>query len=268
MKTILNSSLDNQKLINKLILENYCPSLTLTELHEKIQKVQYINIANISTRCKNLNLKLKDGRGGHNLKIKTVVKNPFELGNPNNEYWLGFLLADGNISKSSKLVSLFNTEVEFLRLFHNHTEFNCSEYFQKNKNKPLLRIYFNVNSIHSYLYSLGIRSDKRYESPLNFNFTWNIIRGLFDGDGFIRVRNYNSIEWKITSGNKNIISKLEEFFLKERVNYSIIPKGKAFDFYLKGTKKEKIDFLIKLYNNSTYFMSYKYKKIERIITAM
>jgi hypothetical protein len=249
--------------LQDLILKHYDKELTLTELHKRICKEHPINISNISKRLKKLNLPLREGRGS----LSKLTFNPFEIGNVDNEYWLGFLLADGHIAKTPRGgIFLYNTEMDFLRLFHIHCKVKLGEQTRSTvSGKNILIIFFGDKITWNYLSFLGFMSDKRHGFDMKFNLTFPILRGIFDGDGYCRVRK-NSLEWKITTGSIELVGKLQEFLKNNGFKSSVSKKGNAWDVYLKGTTQEKSKFLTLLYEDGNFHLKYKFDKLSAFIS--
>ena len=151
---ILKNTKEHCQLRQKIVLENYDKNLTLTELHKLlVLKIENISDSVIAKVLKNNNLELKDGRG--KVTERKFIKNPFELGNSNNEYWLGFLLGDGYLSKYGSNIRMFSNDFEFLRTFNNHIGIKCSETIVKTGKNPHLVLYFGNNRIWQYLNTLN-----------------------------------------------------------------------------------------------------------------
>lgn len=130
----------------------------------------------------------------------------------------------------------------------------------------MLIISFGDKNTYNYLISLGLISDKRYGFEPNFLMTWNILMGIFDGDGSVRVRK-KCIEWKITSGNAQLLNLIQKFLENNGFKCSIIKKGNnCQDLYLLGSHNTKIIFLENLYSKNNIFLKYKFDKISAFIS--
>lgn len=255
-------NLDNYR---KLIQDCFDPELNLKDNCDKIKKIQHIDIGTLSLNLKKMGLRVKEGRG----EKPRLQKNPFEIGSVDNEYWLGFLIADGHVGKEvgKSGCYLFNNQIEFLRTFYVHCGVILSERIRiYNEDKKRLIISFGHIPTHSYLHSLGISSDKRYGFPLKFKLTYPMIRGIFDGDGSCRFRNYN-LEWKITTGSPFLIKALQEFLNDQGFRHSTKMKGNAHDFFLLGSKLDKMRFFDKLYEKGDFHLPYKLEKMKHLIST-
>lgn len=214
----------------------------------------------ISVYCKNHNIKLKDTRG----KIGKVNKNPFELGCPNNDYWLGYLLGDGGMSRQGSNIYIYTKDLEIVESFKKHCP--LVNIYLRNE---IYSIYFGNKIIWNYLYSLGITPKKALTLDINFELNWNIIRGLFDSDGSI-----SRGQFKITSGSLFMIDKLDEFFKKFSFTTRIVQKGNAFDIFIRYTKgsRNKDEALVEkrrlfafLYSDCEFFMGRKRVKFSALL---
>lgn len=233
-----------------IIIDNYVKGVTKKKFLEILQNKGYsISYPTLKKWSDKLNLKFIEGRG----KIPKIKFNPFYLGSFDNDYWLGYLLGDGSVANS-----IFITSIDLDHLSHYNIHLNKLGNFYYRNNIGVC--YFGNKLVINYLRKIGIKRDKRYSGNYLFDLNFEIIRGLFDADGYCRVRN-NSIEWKITSGNYKLIKKIEKFININGCNSSIKRKGNAYDIFLLGGKCKVVPFLNKLYQNGQYHLHRKYLKL-------
>ena len=93
----------------------------------------------------------------------------------------------------------------------------------------------------------------------NFKITWDYIRGVFEGDGYIREKEIN-----ITGASKDHITLIYEFVKNEGINCKLrqktTPKNTImYDFEI-NSKMEISKFVDKIYANADIFMNRKYHK--------
>ncbi len=131
-------------------------------------------------------------------------------------YWLGFLFADGWITKDlrSICISCSGKDKLHLQKFANYV--NKKLYSRKRYDKRTNKIYHECsvnysNTISGRLFvSLGFvpcKTHKETHIPdiLPLNMISHFIRGYFDGDGCIRVK---PIYWKTVKGEERISNQL------------------------------------------------------------
>ena len=103
-------------------------------------------------------------------------------------YWIGFILADGHISDSSRIkISLSIKDINHLEKFKNYIE--CSKIIINDK---MCSVYFQNKEICPKICEkFDIKSNKTYNPP-NFNLysfnkelLFSLIIGIIDGDGNI-----------------------------------------------------------------------------------
>lgn len=197
-------------------------------------------------------------------------------------YWLGFLMADGCVSKTSKCdknpnrisINLKKEDKSHLEKFKNDL---------KAINTNLKHKTANSKGHTSETVELRLSSVKMATDLINHNVTprktgqeiipkisneliKHFVRGFFDGDGCI-YRNNKYLCFSICSASKRLIDQLKSIFnsigvecyIEERTEYSI-------PFYVLGTKNQKnIKLLFEyLYNNATIYLNRKYDKFKTI----
>lgn len=253
---------ENLKALEKLVLDNYDPALNLKELKEKILKIQFIGTDAVRYTLRRNGLLPREGRGSPS----KLTINPFELWNADNTYWLGMMQTDGNISNVG--MTLFNSELDFLRMFHVHCGVKLGEYMHLSNNKPVMRLHFGHKPTLEYLQNLGYVRDKRGGFDFQYELSYPLLRGIFDGDGYFRVRGdgKQGIELKITTGNYYLIDKLKAFCDSEGTKWTYRTKGNSGDFFILGGREGATAFLNKLYAEGQYFNKAKFDKLKFLLS--
>lgn len=197
-------------------------------------------------------------------------------------YWLGFIWADGSISKTAKRASGPNrlrvtqkwAEKEHLQKFINAIASNYKiKKVTRVSNHEIAQLDINCRPLCESLESLGygpknirihIPNIQRYLIP-------HFIRGYFDGDGCLSIYTQQiktwSIprqEWSIT-GNKTLISEIKYILsndAKTTKNVSIktykhSPETVSLRYGKKGDIIKLYDYL---YKNATVYLETKHKK--------
>lgn len=214
----------------------------------------------------------------HNLDISYFN----EINTPEKAYWLGFIWADGNISKSSERSSGMNrlrlsqkwTEKQHLEKFKQaiNTDYDIKPVYHAN-NKTVAQLDINCRPLCQALCSLGYSTkDKRTDLPqINSNLIPHFIRGYFDGDGCLSLYTQKIKKWTVNkqefsiTGNKIFISNIKKILT---VNAHVTP-GVELKFYKKSpdsasVRYGKISDIIKLheylYNNADVYLETKHQK--------
>lgn len=138
-------------------------------------------------------------------------------------YWLGFLWADGGMSKTTKSASGYNRltiaqhEKEYDHIVKFQQAIEC-DYEIKQQPKHIVALDINSTPFCQHLEALGYaRKDKRTNiPPIPTYLIRHFIRGYFDGDGCLsvyiqHVQQYNirKQEWSLT-GNREFLINIAE----------------------------------------------------------
>jgi hypothetical protein len=181
-------------------------------------------------------------------------------------YWLGFLFADGNVDEKFNRITVGLSQKDELHLQLLKEVLNCDKSFEYRVYNGSLCVFFRFSSeqIKKDLLNLQIKKVECF-SKISDNLLNHFIRGLFDGDGWIRYRlasNGVSTDYEVgfVNKDKNVVLKVQEIFKKisgsnsERIRAY---KG-GYDFAIGGRQQvEKIGNW--LYQNATiYLMRKKY----------
>lgn len=158
---------------------------------------------------------------------------------PNQAYMVGFLAADGCLTKSngSKNISIYlqNSDREFLEgirtvlgVSQNLKTYHDANDYTKRQDK----VYLNLRSDHAFdkLMEYGLTERKSKNLQVNIpdenELFWHFLRGLTDGDGSVhlhRSNEYTSIVWSFVTHEanqgfvQNLVSRLEGFGLVPKV---------------------------------------------------
>jgi hypothetical protein len=190
------------------------------------------------------------GSGGTN---KIVNNNSFLK--KNGDYWLGFISADGNLSKKQYSIYLGIKDLDHIIKYRDFINSKLKIYYKLNKaNSTIGVIVFRNSEIWNYLNKIGITPTKSRTFTYKKEINWEFIRGYFDGDGSISKN-----EPKITTGSENFKNQLLEFFKLNNITYSVSIKGnKVFDIYIRGNSR--FDFFHNIYKENSIKLDRKYIK--------
>ncbi len=190
----------------------------------------------------------------------------YKINTEESAYWLGFLYADGSIDAKSNAVILRLQEQDYDHLVkfknfikidnkinhYKYIDYSCYSYAFKN-------LYIKTNLI-----KLGCLPQKTFkivfptQEQVPDLFMADFIRGYFDGDGCIYLKQYNT--------SINLIGTVD--FLNGLINYYHLPKHKLQSVgktefvkkYYISAEKDMLYFLNLLYKNASVFLERKYNK--------
>ena len=193
---------------------------------------------------------------------RLVKDNPFtNLQDPIVQYWLGFLSADGGVFENRISLGLQEKDKRHIEKF---VEFLGNELTIRKVCKDH-KYYSYVCSFRSrecsdFLKNLGITSNKSFTLDYNNEITIDFLRGVIDGDGYIR-KTFEEVS--ILTGSKVFAYQLKEAIHKlfnMIASIRIIKRGNS-EYYtigIYGRNRVRI-ILKKLYQNAPIFLDRKYE---------
>ncbi|MDS7057089.1 hypothetical protein NXG04_07305 [Klebsiella pneumoniae] len=147
----------------------------------------------------NVKMKGKGNSYGYTNKKYTINQDYFsEIDTEEKAYWLGFISADGHVSDDGIIIALQIRDNKHLQKFLDAIGSNSNIRYITKEHK-IARIEIYSKKIVSDLRCLGFYKDKSktqtYPS-IPEEFHKHFIRGLFDGDGCISIRERNNPRYK------------------------------------------------------------------------
>ena len=200
-------------------------------------------------------------------KVNRLCKhNPFRRNDEYSEYFLGLLLTDGCITYKSK-----NTYVVNLSL--SEKDGYMVERFRDwaSPNTKVSKVLQHINN--SYMYSVNIANcdmvewlrrkgnfyRKSYECKIYTPITWNILRGIFDGDGGFRQQNKDGIKFFICGKSLVFINQIS-YFLSKNGLHPIIHNQYGL-YYVSIYRQDEVQILGEyLYKNAHIYLKRKYER--------
>lgn len=244
--------------------------------YQQIAKHFNVNPTVIRRVCKENGLKSRDNKF---YRTKYSFNEDYfkDIDTEDKAYWLGFIYADGYITKGKKLgIKISNNDYQHLEKFkkcinsnHAINVYSCQGGYSKVENK-FCQIELNSEKNVENLIGYGVlpRKSKILKFPVNIphDLIRHFIRGYFDGDGSI----YKSDAFVGVSfvGTKEFLIALKENL---PINSVVEPyKSKNKDIYeLKigggNILKAIYDYF---YKESTIYLDRKYNKFTEIITEL
>lgn len=226
----------------------------VTEEQIKIVLHEYIELGHgqsATMKAANINLlELRDILTSHGYKLRNrheaiiaankgrnLLKNQqyFQCENENMAWLLGFLAADGSIEKDRNIIklSLSTVDKEILEKIRKEIQLESEvKDYQTSEGYNVSKIQWSSEQHKKDLAKYGITPQKTFKLippyQLNKKFWKDYIRGFWDGDGSITLlkNNYNSLEWQLVSGTKEILEFIVNYFYEEynipKVNINFI----------------------------------------------
>lgn len=167
-------------------------------------------------------------------------------------YWLGFLWADGNISEYAIFLELQDSDRHHLEKFRKFLQ-NEYQNFDITKGN-CIRLRANSKKVIEDLKYLGFGlKDNRVSIPtIKPDLIRHFIRGYFDGDGHIRIKN-NLFEGVDISGRSEFIDNLNKYLnFKRCENHSSNSKR------IYSNKEGGLEFFNFVYKDATIYLERKY----------
>jgi len=248
------NSIGNKDLILKLLKEGTTPY--------NISKQTNCSVSFISKVAKENNI-ITQTKEEYIEKIKKVKNNPFEnLNNSNVNYWLGFLSADGSVYEDRIRLGLQEQDLAHIVKFKDFINSDLRIIKTIKDNTYIgYNVAFRNKEIVNFLINMGITSNKSLTLEINLNITKDFIRGVIDGDGYIRKKGY---EVSIATGSEIFAEQLKNSFVNL---FNITPKiyknsknHKNTIYNVTVLGKEKVKFVLKeLYTNADTYLERKYQ---------
>ena len=201
------------------------------------------------------------------IKPRTIAEvlangNSFVFDNLNSrdtQYIIGLLASDGNVSNSDNriLISLHEKDIELLQKYANFVGGYIKRY--KNNRYNIYEYYVSISNVTmaNKLKSIGILPNKSKTLKISIPITWDMLRGIIDGDGYIRLINKKS-QIEIATASIYFIDQLSEFFVSNNIHHT----KRYGDINILGIYKDKeVEKCFKnLYDGANIFMERKYLK--------
>lgn len=189
-------------------------------------------------------------------------------------YWIGFLMADGNITKNSVRLGLMPSDIEHLQKFR--TFVHGTQKFIKNQRSLMFQIHSKI--MVSKLQDYNIIPNKTFKAttpPIlqNNRHYW---RGIIDGDGCISLVN-NKILLSLT-GTYSICQQFSDYIYDNcfPIRNTITPRHNAlnitssikntFEIRYRGNTARNI--IKNLYSNNNIVLDRKWQLAKEVIYGL
>lgn len=205
-------------------------------------------------------------------RLCRVKENPFQdLTDPITMYWLGYLCADGCVSPISKGKNSIrintNLDPDHLQSYADWIGYGVrvDKTYNKRYKTNEYCVGFANKDIASHLHQLGVTNNKSKSLKVNFNLTWDFVRGYFDGDGCIAAQGEKVIIFTIATGSSDFADQLLDFISSE-ISGNIFKYSRKRIYEVRGCSKQTVSEIYeKLYEDALVYMPRKYAKYSSLI---
>lgn len=154
-------------------------------------------------------------------RTKELNDNAFSTVNEFSAYWIGFILADGNVRRNKLTVHLSNVDVIHLKKLKSFLK--SSHKITINEDNEDCTYSVTSKKLLKDLSRFGIIPNKTYTDLKSLNeeltpFMSHFIRGYFDGDGTLHINmngTPNNTYFGIYSNSKTFLLNIKEFIENE-----------------------------------------------------
>ncbi len=214
-------------------------------------------------------------------RLYGIDENVFDELNEFSSYWIGFLMADGNLyinPRNSRQIqlSLHERDRKHIEKFKSFLKTDKPIYSYVSRRKydndvgyvetPEAKFYINSKTIFEKLedYGLTVRKSKTANFSNELKMDRHLVRGLFDGDGCISVYGQDRVEISLV-GNEHVLKQVSQFINSKIELQSKITKNKTI-FRIRYSGKSALSVIKFLYSKSNIYLDRKYNKAMRLIT--
>ena len=193
---------------------------------------------------------------------------------PNMAYLLGFIAADGSISKRENelKIGLSAVDKEFLQTlatemgsnrqvkeYTNAAGYNCCEWHCSSKKIKDTLAKYNIVPAKTYTFTFPRHLKREY---------WiDFIRGYFDGDGCISTAGKSALRWQIVAANKDVLQTIIDYFWEEYniPKVSIQEKGSTPCYYFQYSTSATKQIYKILYRENSLYLPRKKEKFDTLL---
>lgn len=226
----------------------------------------------ISEQFKKLSIKIRNSaEDRYNCKHTCNIHFFDNIDSEESAYILGFILADGHVSKQGSLmISLNRNDVDILKKINDSLG---SDYpITENNSGKYVSLVISSRYITNKLNEIGLAHDKTYS--LDFNkvlsnipsgLTMHFVRGMFDGDGSISIYEYSyfkkhSYHFGYT-GKYDVCRYISELF---GLNTKMVDEGNGIYTCVSSNHKTILSALHSMYDEASIYMDRKKKVFDEI----
>ena len=264
----------------KIIKEKYLEGETIEEITDKYFKDKYCS-GEINMVLRKLGITRPNGTQAK------INHDYFEnIDSEHKAYWLGFIYADGSITKKVYEKGSYTYRLRMELMFEDKyileqmaldlkSDLKPKEYYNDtshfegyNKPKHTAYIMFSSKKMGEDLVKLGVVPNKTFilKSLPNIpdNLMKHFIRGYFDGDGSVYLTKDNTIKTAFY-GTHDFINSIQDFLIKELdlTKKKITDQKEANVSFVGMAKQESEKLYHYMYDEATIFLNRKYEKYNK-----
>lgn len=264
----------------KIIKEKYLEGETIEEITDKYFKDKYCS-GEINMVLRKLGITRPNGTQAK------INHDYFEnIDSEHKAYWLGFIYADGSITKKVYEKGSYTYRLRMELMFEDKyileqmaldlkSDLKPKEYYNDtshfegyNKPKHTAYIMFSSKKMGEDLVKLGVVPNKTFilKSLPNIpdNLMKHFIRGYFDGDGSVYLTKDNTIKTAFY-GTHDFINSIQDFLIKELglTKKKITDQKEANVSFIGMAKQESEKLYHYMYDEATIFLNRKYEKYNK-----
>lgn len=264
----------------KIIKEKYLEGETIEEITDKYFKDKYCS-GEINMVLRKLGITRPNGTQAK------INHDYFEnIDSEHKAYWLGFIYADGSITKKVYEKGSYTYRLRMELMFEDkyileqmaldlESDLKPKEYYNDtshfegyNKPKHTAYIMFSSKKMGEDLVKLGVVPNKTFilKSLPNIpdNLMKHFIRGYFDGDGSVYLTKDNTIKTAFY-GTHDFINSIQDFLIKELglTKKKITDQKEANVSFVGMAKQESEKLYHYMYDEATIFLNRKYEKYNK-----
>lgn len=253
--------------IDKEIVNDYINCLSI----EQIKKKHSVCYNTIKKLCQEHNIWRDKEIRKYTDKRVTINQELFKnLDDEETQYWLGFLAADGFISKDRNAITLAisNKDIEHLKKYQsflNDKSLIKTTRHRKFTNSLISKLSFSSLKVKETLISYGITPQKSFTLKMNIPLTNHFIRGLIDGDGHIGFfKNKNKCVIEIFTASIDFRNQITDYLKTTlQINVNLYQKDNTHIIRVSNfiNCKKLVTFL---YTDSNIYLERKYYKAQLI----
>lgn len=210
---------------------------------KRIAKENNIKLKNFNEVCKSRRL---------------INFNPFNSEREDSDYWLGIIASDGSVYENRIRLGLQECDFSHIEKFRDFIDKRLKIIKTvKNKKQVMYNVAFRSIETKQYLCSIGITEKKSLTMNYKKEITRDFLRGIIDGDGYIRS---DGTEVSIATGSIIFANQLRDFIIKTFNINCTIRKTKP-QLYCVGVYGSiNVNKILEIYENADIYLERKYQK--------
>ena len=211
-----------------------------------------------------------------NVRKYSVNDDYFDNESHNMAYILGFLSADGTVSRNGNRIKIGLSSVDrnFLELIKEELGVEKKIFdYETNNGYLVSELQFNSQKIKQKLaeYNVVPGKTETFTFPTNLSKKYwiDFIRGYFDGDGSVGTAGPSAIRWQICSHRPQVLETIVEFLFEEygipKVSVQKNKHGNSFLYTIQYSNNSTRKIFQILYTPNSLYLPRKFEKFKSII---